>query len=262
MYLANERKKGRLIVVDLNTLKVTDSFKLPASHSLWYEPHYSDLCWFDGALYALMREDHVILKIDPITHLALAEYSFASDGERPRGGLSHGDSFCCGRDGRTGGGQKLFLALHRQQRPEPQEISRRHQAQPVPMPSPGRKLNGMIRNIIFDWSGTLVDDLPAVLAATNFVFQQCGVEALSLEKFRAEFCLPFKHFYDRFVPHVPLAELERSFHGHFPPRAGRGHPAAARPRVFALLPQARPAHVCAEHRPSGLFRPSGRGERF
>ena len=25
----------------------------------------------------------------------------------------------------------------------------------------------MIRNVIFDWSGTLVDDLPAVLKATN-----------------------------------------------------------------------------------------------
>ena len=27
----------------------------------------------------------------------------------------------------------------------------------------------MIRNIIFDWSGTLVDDLPAVWKATNYV---------------------------------------------------------------------------------------------
>ena len=77
MYMANERKKGRLIVVDLNTLKVMDSFVVPASRSHWYEPHYSDLCWFDGALYALMREDHVILKIDPATHLVLAEYNFA-----------------------------------------------------------------------------------------------------------------------------------------------------------------------------------------
>jgi phosphoglycolate phosphatase len=73
----------------------------------------------------------------------------------------------------------------------------------------------VIQNIIFDWSGTLVDDLPAVLAATNAVFEQCGVEKMSLARFRAEFCLPFKHFYDRFVPHVPLAELERHFHGHF-----------------------------------------------
>ncbi len=73
----------------------------------------------------------------------------------------------------------------------------------------------MIRNIIFDWSGTLVDDLPAVLAATNFVFESCGVERMSLDTFRAEFCLPFKGFYERFVPGVPLAELERNFHGHF-----------------------------------------------
>ncbi len=74
---------------------------------------------------------------------------------------------------------------------------------------------GMIKNIIFDWSGTLVDDLPAVLAATNSLFEQCGVEKLSMDTFRAEFCLPFKHFYDRFVPDMPLADLERSFHSHF-----------------------------------------------
>jgi phosphoglycolate phosphatase-like HAD superfamily hydrolase/ADP-ribose pyrophosphatase YjhB (NUDIX family) len=73
----------------------------------------------------------------------------------------------------------------------------------------------VIRNIIFDWSGTLVDDLPAVLAATNFVFEACGVKPMSLETFRAEFCLPFKGFYERFVPGVPIAELERNFHSHF-----------------------------------------------
>ena len=73
----------------------------------------------------------------------------------------------------------------------------------------------MIQNIIFDWSGTLVDDLPAVLAATNFVFAECGIEEMTLDKFRAEFCLPFKNFYDRFAPGVPLEQLEEGFHGHF-----------------------------------------------
>ncbi|MGD1083652.1 MAG: NUDIX domain-containing protein [Verrucomicrobiota bacterium] len=73
----------------------------------------------------------------------------------------------------------------------------------------------VIRNIIFDWSGTLVDDLPAVLAATNHVCRQHGVPAFTLDRFRAEFRLPFKDFYDRFLPDVPLAELERSFHAHF-----------------------------------------------
>jgi phosphoglycolate phosphatase-like HAD superfamily hydrolase/ADP-ribose pyrophosphatase YjhB (NUDIX family) len=70
----------------------------------------------------------------------------------------------------------------------------------------------VIRNIIFDWSGTLVDDLPAVWRATNFVFNRAGVPELTLEQFRAEFCLPFQKFYDRFVPHVPVDQLEDWFH--------------------------------------------------
>ena len=73
----------------------------------------------------------------------------------------------------------------------------------------------MIRNIIFDWSGTLVDDLPAVFRASNFVFAQAGIAELTLDQFRAEFCLPFKSFYDRYVPHVPMAQLEKWFHAHF-----------------------------------------------
>lgn len=73
----------------------------------------------------------------------------------------------------------------------------------------------MIRNIIFDWSGTLVDDLPAVWEASNYVLTQAGREEMSLEQFRAEFCLPFKIFYDRHTPDVPMAQLEEWFHGRF-----------------------------------------------
>jgi phosphoglycolate phosphatase-like HAD superfamily hydrolase/ADP-ribose pyrophosphatase YjhB (NUDIX family) len=73
----------------------------------------------------------------------------------------------------------------------------------------------VIRNIIFDWSGTLVDDLPAVWAATNHVFVQAGIPELTLEQFRAEFCLPFSRFYERYTPHVPMPQLEEWFHGRF-----------------------------------------------
>jgi phosphoglycolate phosphatase-like HAD superfamily hydrolase/ADP-ribose pyrophosphatase YjhB (NUDIX family) len=73
----------------------------------------------------------------------------------------------------------------------------------------------VIRNIIFDWSGTLVDDLPAVLKASNFVLAQAGQPEMSLEQFRAEFSLPFTNFYDRHTPDVPLAQLEKWFHGSF-----------------------------------------------
>lgn len=73
----------------------------------------------------------------------------------------------------------------------------------------------MIRNIIFDWSGTLVDDLPAVWQATNYVLTQAKCPEMTLEKFRAEFQLPFTTFYDKHTPHVPLPQLEEWFHGRF-----------------------------------------------
>jgi phosphoglycolate phosphatase-like HAD superfamily hydrolase/ADP-ribose pyrophosphatase YjhB (NUDIX family) len=73
----------------------------------------------------------------------------------------------------------------------------------------------VIRNIIFDWSGTLVDDLPAVLKASNFVLTQSGRPEMSLAEFRAEFALPFTKFYDRHTPHVPMPQLESWFHASF-----------------------------------------------
>ncbi len=73
----------------------------------------------------------------------------------------------------------------------------------------------VIRNIIFDWSGTLVDDLPAVWKASNYVLTQARRPAMTLEEFRAEFCLPFTLFYDKHVPHVPLPQLETWFHRSF-----------------------------------------------
>lgn len=73
----------------------------------------------------------------------------------------------------------------------------------------------MIRNIIFDWSGTLVDDLPAVWQASNYVLRQAGAPEMSLDQFRAEFCLPFQGFYDRHTPGVPASQLEAWFHQAF-----------------------------------------------
>ncbi len=66
----------------------------------------------------------------------------------------------------------------------------------------------MIRNIIFDWCGTLVDDLEAVWKATNQTFAKSGVPALSLEEFRREFSLPFRPFYERYTPHIDESQLE------------------------------------------------------
>jgi phosphoglycolate phosphatase len=69
----------------------------------------------------------------------------------------------------------------------------------------------MFHNLIFDWSGTLVDDLGPVIDATNAVFEKYGIAPLDREQFRRRFRLPYHEFYSDVLPHVPLHELEAHF---------------------------------------------------
>ncbi|HXI83460.1 MAG TPA: HAD family hydrolase [Verrucomicrobiae bacterium] len=74
----------------------------------------------------------------------------------------------------------------------------------------------VIRNVILDWSGTLVDDLLPVVRTTNHVLAFCGLPAMSLPQFRAEFCLPVRKFYETRVSHIPQAKLEEIFLAEYP----------------------------------------------
>ncbi len=69
----------------------------------------------------------------------------------------------------------------------------------------------MFKNLIFDWSGTLVDDLDLTLDASNYVFAQYGKNALNRDEFRAEFQLPYPDYYARVLPDADLDELEDHF---------------------------------------------------
>lgn len=120
----------------------------------------------------------------------------------------------------------------------------------------------MIRNIIFDWSGTLVDDLPAVWEASNHVLIQAGRPEMTLEQFRAEFQLPFTTFYDKHTPHVPMEQLEDWFHTRFKQVQASvcALPHAARFVQFCrdhklrtfLLSTVRDDHFAVQHRASGF----------
>lgn len=70
----------------------------------------------------------------------------------------------------------------------------------------------VLKNIIFDWSGTLVNDMPPVIGATNYILRKLGKEEMTLDEFRAEFCLPFSRFYERVAPGVEPGQLETWFH--------------------------------------------------
>jgi hypothetical protein len=76
LYVANERQRGRIIVVDLGTLKVEREFQVSLSTSQARDTHYSDLCWFEGELWVLLRESSAVLKVDPVKETVLAEFSF------------------------------------------------------------------------------------------------------------------------------------------------------------------------------------------
>ena len=78
----------------------------------------------------------------------------------------------------------------------------------------------MIRNIILDWSGTVVDDLGAVVQATNDVFREFGRAEISREAFRSEFALPLSRFYERFLPGVPMERIEEVYNRQFQVRRG------------------------------------------
>lgn len=83
LFVANERQVGRIIVVDLETLRVTDDFAVRSSTSKARDNHYSDLSWFDGVLYVLCRESRAVLAVDPEQHRVLAEYDFRDMERQP-----------------------------------------------------------------------------------------------------------------------------------------------------------------------------------
>lgn len=75
----------------------------------------------------------------------------------------------------------------------------------------GRVRAGAVRNAVFDWSGTLVNDLPPVLETTNRLLAGYGLAPMGETEFRRRFRLPWVHFYEELLPGVPMAELEARF---------------------------------------------------
>jgi uncharacterized protein YjiK len=83
LWLANEREHARIIEVDLETLKIVGDFA--AQPSTWdFVLHYSDLSWFKGHLFVLLRHHKVILEVDPATRDVLAEYNYHAVEDAPQ----------------------------------------------------------------------------------------------------------------------------------------------------------------------------------
>ncbi|MEU6867780.1 HAD family hydrolase [Streptomyces sp. NPDC046876] len=74
-------------------------------------------------------------------------------------------------------------------------------------------------HIVWDWNGTLLHDIDAVIAATNASFAEFGFAPLTLERYRELYVVPVPRFYERLMGRLPTeAEwevMDATFHRYY-----------------------------------------------
>lgn len=78
-------------------------------------------------------------------------------------------------------------------------------------------------HIVWDWNGTLLHDIHAVIEATNASFAEIGLESITLERYRELYCVPIPRFYERLMGRLPSDTewrlMDAVFHKHYWARA-------------------------------------------
>ncbi|MGW8766572.1 HAD family hydrolase [Streptomyces sp. NPDC055815] len=79
------------------------------------------------------------------------------------------------------------------------------------------------KHLVWDWNGTLLDDIGAVIGATNAAFLELGLEEITLERYRELYTVPVPRFYERIMGRLPTDEewtvMDGTFHRHYWERA-------------------------------------------
>jgi phosphoglycolate phosphatase len=97
------------------------------------------------------------------------------------------------------------------------------------------------KHIVFDWNGTLLDDIHALHSCTNKLLESEGHAPVDIHAFRSSYDIPFRRFYENFrftgEQIDKLMSLENSaFHEHYEPLADR---AGLRPGAVELFDHAK-----------------------
>lgn len=76
-----------------------------------------------------------------------------------------------------------------------------------------------MRHVIWDWNGTLFDDLHVVIDAVNATIGPLGAEQITADDYRTHYTRPVRVFYDRLLGR-PLTEdewhsMDDAFHGSY-----------------------------------------------
>ena len=79
-------------------------------------------------------------------------------------------------------------------------------------------------HLVWDWNGTLFDDIQAIIGATNAAFAEIGMETITLDRYRELYCVPVPVFYERLMGRRPTAAewlvMDETFHRHYTERRG------------------------------------------
>ncbi|MFD6420314.1 HAD family hydrolase [Streptomyces sp. NPDC060194] len=74
-------------------------------------------------------------------------------------------------------------------------------------------------HLVWDWNGTLLDDIDAVIEASNAAFAELGMEPITLARYRELYCVPVPRFYERLMGRLPTDEewvvMDGAFHRHY-----------------------------------------------
>ncbi|MFF5569037.1 HAD family hydrolase [Streptomyces sp. NPDC012623] len=74
-------------------------------------------------------------------------------------------------------------------------------------------------HLVWDWNGTILDDIRAVVGATNAAFAEIGLEPISLDRYRELYCVPIPRFYERLTGRLPSdaewVAMDETFHRHY-----------------------------------------------
>lgn len=80
-------------------------------------------------------------------------------------------------------------------------------------------MTGTGTHIVWDWNGTLLHDIDAVMEATNASFAELGFAPITLERYRELYVVPVPKFYERLMGRLPTeAEwlvMDETFHRHY-----------------------------------------------
>ncbi len=61
---------------------------------------------------------------------------------------------------------------------------------------PIEQLTEGIRHVVWDWNGTLIDDIDHVIHINEVLFNEFGLKPITKEQYRAAYCHPISKFYE------------------------------------------------------------------